>query len=165
MKACPICSTKSFGDAAVCHRCLNRFAEAKDNGDASGERDTLEGLKLRGLTLEGNPTGLIERPCTFEGFKDILVRAKDAWDGGQVSKYLIVVLDGDTVIHAYRPDKYNFEYVGKGSGVFTKSHVWRRSVLEATVEDDTDVLSWIAATGRLFHHLMEEQGIGQVEGV
>lgn len=56
MKSCPICKTKTFEDAAVCHGCLHRFggASARRAGRAAENRG---GVADKPLGRQADATG------------------------------------------------------------------------------------------------------------
>ena len=138
-EACECCSCKVYPEEIINYKEYHIAGEIlKDKSqkpflyfDMNNKIIPTNTMKLVGITLEGeNENGKREAvvlDLSEENHKKLYNRAKDLWDKGLVSKYVICFVEDNTCFSYSRPDKFNFQKYYRMCEYMDKEHFFVKS--------------------------------------
>ena len=117
MPHCPFCDSFLIETKIVNYEEIYEKKRYYDLNVAVDKNDNLiieNNMRVLGITLEGtNEDGkyeMLNLPLNEDNYIKIYNKAKEYWDKGNVSKYLICFMNSQDICFQYtRPDKYNFK--------------------------------------------------------
>ena len=114
---CPLCNSFFIETEIVDYKEIKEKKRYYNLNVAVDENDKLiveNGMRILGIVIEGTDWNghkeIIDLPLTEENYKKIFNQAKEYWNKGCLSKYLICFMNSNNKCFQYiRPDKNNFE--------------------------------------------------------